>query len=198
MNTISDSLRGVFSGSVRFLNHPIVKEGIKNGAGALTFAFGVVEIHDIIQIARGREISNEANAHSSKWVQVASKVIIVCAKISLILSAGVSRPGVFIISTLTGLFFTTEQLNKVFGPNTIFAINPWHPRHVVSIAAVIFAIPAVVQASYKGIKWIYTNAPTNKLQTDKWLTDTKIRAMTLFNTITSRPLLHLGNRLCRL
>ena len=203
MNSVSGGVKNLFNASVRLLNQPIVKEGVKNIAGTVTFVFGLVEIYDIYQIARGREITTEACSDYPKWIQVANKVIIVCAKISLILSAGVSRPGVFIISSLIGCVFSTSQLDRVFGPNTIFAVNPWHPRHVVSIAAVILALPSLSQSAYKGINWAYKkirqyqNTSTNGSDIKIWLTDTKIRLMALFNTATSRPTLHLGNQLGR-
>ena len=91
----------------------------------------------------------------------------------------------------------------MFGPNTIFAVNPWHPRHVVSIAAVILALPSLAQSAYKGINWTYKkireyqSTSSNRSDVSVWLTDTKLRIMTLFNTATSRPVLHLGNQLCR-
>lgn len=201
MNSISEGAKNLFNTSVRLLNQPIVKEGVKNIAGSITLVFGLVEIYDIYQIARGREITTEACSDCPKWIQVANKVIIVCAKISLILSAGVSRPGVFIISSLIGCVFSTSQLDRVFGPNTIFAVNPWHPRHIVSLVAVILALPSLAQSTYKGINWTckkirqYQELSTNGSDVKVWLTDTKIRLMTLFNTITSRPVLHLGNQL---
>ncbi len=203
MNSISGGVKNLFTSSVRLLNQPIVKEGVKNIAGTVTFAFGLVEISDIYQIARGRKITTEACSDYPKWVQVAHKVIIVCAKISLILSAGVSRPGVFIISSLIGCIFSTSQLDRVFGPNTIFAVNPWHPRHVVSIVAVVLALPSLAQSAYKGINWAYKKireyqgTSSNRSDVNTWLTDTKVRIMTLFNTATSRPVLHLGNQLGR-
>lgn len=99
--------------------------------------------------------------------------------------------------------FSTSQLNRVFGPNTIFAVNPWHPRHVISIAVVILALPSLAQSACKGINWAYKkirqyqNKATNGSDVKIWLTDTKIRLMTLFNMATSRPTLHLGNQLGR-
>jgi len=88
--------------------------------------------------------------------------------------------------------FTTAQLEAVFGPNTTFALNPWHPRHVCSIAAVI-------QLMYQGISWICREIEQFQDQPqDHWLTDLKVRIMVLFNTITSRPMLHVGNRIARL
>lgn len=198
MNSISSGAKELFNASVRLLNQPLVKEGVKNFAGSVTFVFGLVEMYDLYQIARGRKISTEVHSTSPKWMQVANKVIIICAKISLILSGGVSRPGIFIVSSLMGCVFSTAQLNRVFGPNTIFALNPWHPRHIVSIAAVILALPSVLQLTYRGIDWMYKkirhhqNTPSQK--TNNWLTDAKVRLMTLFNTVTSRPALHIGNQ----
>lgn len=203
MNSIFGGAKGVFNASVHLLNQPMVKEGVKNFAGSVTFVFGLVEIYDIYQIARGREISTETCSTSSKWVQVANKVVVICAKISLILSAGVSRPGIFIISSFVGCIFSSVQLNRVFGPNAIFVINPWHPRHVISIAAVILALPSALQSTYKGINWMYKkishyqNTLIDKQKANNWLTDSKIRLMILFNTITSRPTLHIGNQLSR-
>lgn len=189
---------------VRFLNQPSVKEGVKNIVGIAAFTFGIIEAYDIYQILRGREISTETNSAAPKWIQVATKVALVCAKISLILSAVTSRPGVFIISTMMGCLFSTAQLQRVFGPNAIFAVNPWHPRHIFSVAAVVLALPSVIHSAGKGIQWVYTkicqhenvSAQNNERQ-GSWLTDTKVRLMALFNTITSRPVQHLGNRLCR-
>lgn len=193
----------MINSTIQLLNQPIVKESVKNVVGSVTFAFGLIEIYDIYQIARGRQITTETYSNYPKWIQIANKVVIVCAKISLILSAGVSRPGVFIISSLLGLVFSTPQLERVFGPNTLFSINPWHPRHIVSIVAVILALPSMIQSVCKGCNWAYkkirqyNDMPADSLKVKIWLTDTKIRLMTLFNTATSRPILHMGNQLGR-
>lgn len=201
MNSISEGARNLFNASVKLLNQPIVKEGVKNIAGTVTCVFGLVELFDIYQIARGREITTEACSDYPQWMQVANKLMIVCSKISLILSAGVSRPGVFILSTLIGSVFSTSQLDRVFGPNTIFTVNPWHPRHVVSIAAVILGLPSLTQSVYQGISWAYKkirhyqDTPTKGSDVKVWLTETKVKMMILFNTVTSRPTLHLGNQL---
>ncbi len=201
MTSISRGAKGLFDDSVRLLNQSIVKENIKNIAGTFTFVFGLVEIYDVYRIFRGHEISTEAYLDYPKWVQVANKVVIVCAKISLILSAGVSRPGVFMISLLIEYVFSTSQLNRVFGPNAVFVVNPWHPRHLISIVAVILALPSVVQSVCKSLNWTYKkirqypDMPTDRQGVRTWLTDNKIRFMTLFNTVTSRPILHIRNQL---
>lgn len=199
MSSISAEVKRLLNASVYWLNQPIVKQSVKNIAGSVTFVFGVVEIYDVYQILRGREVSTDRCAKSTKWIQVANKTMIVCAKASLILSAGVSAPGVFIISSAIGQIFSVTALEKVFGPNTIFVINPWHPRHVVSIVAVLLALPSAIQSTYKGINWTYKKIShyqiIPKQNNSHWLTDFKIRLIALFNTITSRPTLHIGNQL---
>lgn len=194
-----------------FLNQPVIKEGVKNVAGAATFVFGFVEIYDIYQSLKNRNIQPETSTQPFSWSETVKKIVIVCAKISLILSGMVSRPGVFVISILVGRVFTPVQLESVFGPNTIFAINPWHPRHVASITAVILALPAVLQGLYQGASWAYRKvvqaakevqaeelSSTSQHGPQNWLTDMKIRLFVVFNTTTSRPVLHIGNQLVRM
>jgi len=198
------SITNIFRDGVKLLNTPFVKEGVKNIAGTLTCAFGLVEIYDLYQIFRGKEVSTDVDPSASKFTQAVHKAIIIAAKLSLILSACVSRPGVYLISTLTGQFVSTAQLERVFGPNTIFAINPCHPRHVVSIIAVGLALPAVILSIYKGIRWTCEKvtgsqksavvAPTSQTT----FTNGKIEGMNLFNFWTSRPTLHIGNWLAGL
>lgn len=203
MNSISIGTKRLVNQSVQFLNQPIVKENIKNVAGMLTFASGLVGGYDLYQIMRGREISTEVDYNLPRWEATAKYITIFTGKISLVLSAAVSRPGVYLISSFTGCFVSTAQLNRAFGPNTIFAINRKHPRHIASIVAVIFALPTVMQSAYLGANWMYRQAiphrvsQGNKPQVGIWLTDVKLRCMTLFNTLTSRPVLHIGNLLLR-
>lgn len=199
MIAVLGNTKDLFKSAVDLLNQPIVKDSVKKIAGATAFVFGLVEIYDVYQIARGREISTEDYSDYPVWLQTANKVSIVCAKLSLILSGAVSPPGVFIISSLSGCLISTGQLERAFGPNTIFAINPWHPRHLVSIAAVLLALPSVAQSACKGVHWIYRKIqryhPTQEIKHEvkTWLTDNKIRIMALINTMASRPALHILN-----
>lgn len=187
---------------VQFLNQPVVKEGVKNVAGSVTYIFGCVGADKASKVLQGVNIISEDHSAEPEWRQTAYKVSAACALISLVLSGATSRPGVYIIGTLVGTVFSTQQLDQVFGPNTIFAVNPWHPRHVASIAAVILALPAVMQATYDGACWCYRkvssiNEPVVPSLRNEWLTDARIRLMIVFNTITSRPVLHIGNHLGR-
>lgn len=154
---------------VQFLNQPLVKEGVKNIANVVTFAFGITTIYNSYQSLRSRNIT--IKSAPPKWPQNLTRI-------SLMLSATTSRPGVFIISKVVRCIFSQSRLERAFGPNTVFAINPWHPRHIVSIAAVILALPS--------------------LYGKEWQADRNLRLMALFNLITSRPVLHLGNQFCRI
>ena len=198
VNPILEGTREMLRFPVRVLNQPLVKEGFKNLAGSVTFAFGLWELYDAVQVFRSRQITVETTSEDS-WLRTVDKVA-VCARISLILSAAVSRPGVFVISSLAGRLFSPVQLDR-FGPNTIFAVNPWHPRHVVSIAAVCLALPSVVQSTYYGLEWLRGRirplGEEKKRESTRWAIDSKIRWMAVFNTITGRPTLHVGNQLSR-
>lgn len=103
----------------------------------------------------------------TSWQETAHRIAILSARVSLLLSASVSRPGVRVVSGLAGNFFTEE----LFGANTIFAVNPWHPRHVISFVAVALALPAIFCWS-----------------------DKDLCPKALFNTVTSRPFLHQVNK----
>jgi hypothetical protein len=202
IGTVKTGLETAF----RFLNQP----GVRN----LSFAFGIFELYDAYQIFRtGESVSSEVKVqktsvfskikntvtrsttdpHLSKedLIKITKKVIIASAKISLVLSMGVSRPGLLIISDLTGLFFTTTQLERVFGAVT----NPWHPKNVCTIAALILGAPAAVLSVYDGVRWVYKKITSDNTQIGdkhRWLTDTKVRAMALFNTITNPSLFQVG------
>lgn len=182
------------------LNRPLIKEGIKNVASTVACVFGVVEAYDMYQILNGRALSTETDLASPSWIQSANKVILICAKISLLLSAATSRPGVFIISTLFGQIFSDQQLEYAFGPNTIFALNPWHPRHIFSIVAFVLALPSVFQSTYRVASYLSdglsSSIPAQQENTPR-PTDTDIQWMTFINTLGSRPLQHFGNYVCR-
>lgn len=193
-------VRDAITSTVRLLNQPVIKSNVKVVSSSFTFVFGLFEVYDLCNIALGRRISTECGVG---WKNnTAKKVSILSAKISLVLSAGVSRPGVYLISNLAGTFFTTAQLEKVFGPNTIFEINPWHLRHVVSIVAVILALPSLVETTHRVLTCSYRivrygNGSRLGIDGPPWLTDNKVRLFNFFNTVTSRPVLHLGNELIK-
>ncbi|GAB4230955.1 MAG: hypothetical protein Tsb0021_09150 [Chlamydiales bacterium] len=184
-----------------FLNQPLAKEGIKGIAGCVTFVFGAIEIYDMYHILHDLKATSEAYVEYPKWVRIAHKIVIICTKISLILSAGVSRPGIYMISMLTRSIVSSYRLEQIFGPNTIFAVNPRHPRHIMSFVTVLLALPSVIQSTYKGSKWFFQNSQggqsSENLQNGYRLTDARVRMMSVFNTFTSRPALHLANQIMK-
>lgn len=183
--------------SVNLLNHPSIKEGIKTFAGTFTFSFGIIEVYDIYRAAFHPDTIKDVPSRNSQWRQTANKIIIVCARLSLILSAAVSRPGIWLISSLLEWVFTPIQLNRAFGPYTTFANNPWHPRHLLSIAAVIMALPSTFpsQIIYTSPHLSPQTASIIASQSRDQGSDSYIPCMTTFNTVTSRPILHLANNL---
>jgi hypothetical protein len=197
--SIVDMIRDTLSQTVKLLNQPVVKNGVINAVGVVTFAFGVAEVYDLYETLSSKKITAEGISGNDDWITTAKKISVVMAKFSLILSAAVSRPGVFLISTLMGRIFLPSQLENWFGPYTTFAVYPWHPRHVCSIIAVGLALPSVIQDFYE---WTshkildLRDVPERPSNNECWLSDSKRRTMILFNTVTSRPTLHLGNQFC--
>jgi hypothetical protein len=183
---MTTSIKNLLRQVVRFLNQPPVKEGVKNVVGVATFACGVIEVYDTYQMACSREGSTEQSSD-------VTKMALACAKVSLLLSGATSRPGAWMISTLLGYIFSADQLARVWGPYAVFAVNPWHPRHIASLAATLLALPSVIDSIYRVVA--LTCLSTNRRDTE--LTDQKVRWMALFNTVRGRPMQHLGNQLCR-
>jgi hypothetical protein len=204
METTSPSL---VASVVRCLNDPAIKKRIKSITGTISFTFStavIIDIYQTLQMPQMRRTTIEFPHCSPDWVQMADKIITHSAKLSLILSAMVSQIGSSGISALVGRIMSKTQQEKVFGKNTTFAVNPWHPRHLVSIAAVLLALPSVNRSAYASINWSikkvwgYSDGPLDHTCINTfWLSDSHVRLMVLFNTFTSRPVLHLGNLYCR-
>jgi len=165
---------GVVQPTVTFLNQSSVKQSIKFAVGTATFSLGVLEICDVC-LGRGDKASPE----------------IICAKISIILSAATSPLGAYLIAKVANLIFTKAQLERVFGPNTTFQVNPWHPRHVASIAAVALAIPSIIPSLGMSQRKI------SHFRKPGWLSDSKLLLIVWFNLMTSRLVLHVSNLSCK-
>ncbi len=204
MSSILGFGRTAINVGAQFFNQPVVKEGLKNVFSVVTVAFGFLGAYDLYQTLKGRNISSEKDANDPKWLQVASKIALLAAKVALILSAFVSRPGVIVVSFLVNFIVSPAQLERVFGPNTIYAINPLHPRHLMSFVAAALAVPLVVLTIIKSLSWVFKKVigqsnPAKSVQNaTQILSDSNVLQMTFFNAITSRPMLHLGNRITRI
>jgi hypothetical protein len=78
------------------------------------------------------------------------------------------------------LIATPKTWSEYFGLNTIYAFNPWHPRHVLNITANILSSAALV-------KWVFNRfAPSRE-------TLGLMVALGAFNFITGRSTLHMAN-----
>src|SRR5262249_47472895 len=144
MNNISAALKGGLSPAVRILNQPSIKEGVKNAVGYFSIAFGLFQLYDFYKIYKGESsISSEANPDIPifkgrisfsegriGFTANLTKLTMLSAKVSLLLSALVSRPSVNVISKGMGLCFSAEQLTHYLGPNSTYEVNPSHPRHI--------------------------------------------------------------------
>lgn len=157
-------MSAVLLGSVRLLNQPPVKEGVKNVIGCITFFGGIAALYQRSQLP--------AEKDSNNWADAARKTLNFFLTASVVLSILVSRPG---------LYFSEPFFNQsIFGPNTIFAINPWHPRHILNITANVLSATALIQ-------WVFNRyVPTHEALG-------LIIAIGAFNFLTGRSTLHLAN-----
>lgn len=150
------------------LNQPNVKQNIKNVIGYFTFAIGpwvaVSTVSDLKDRAKTLSLSD------------------LSSRFSLMLHAAVSPTGIIVISKIANTIFSRTTLDRC-GEYTIFAINPWHPRHVVSIAAVLFAIPAFIHVMNKKI-----------VQKQNLQERDNVHALALLITLMSRPIQHIVNQ----
>jgi len=165
------------SGAVSFVNQPFVKQGIKYAIGVPPALFGLGSLCFVVTGS-----TSDFAKKSDTWKGTADRITHAMAHFSLVLSGAVSPIGVWGISKAVGWCFSSAQLEKVFGPNTVFESNWKHPRHIASLAAVGFAIPILVKRIFA--------SPFTQGERD-------MQEYALFTVLTSRPTLHLGNQLFR-
>lgn len=201
MTSVCRFSESVLRSGFNFLNYH--KEGIKNILGTIAFTFGVMECYDLYKVFKHRKISPEKVLRADDWIQMCKKVMIIAGRTSLILNAGVSRPGVFLISNIMGKIFTTQQLDRFFGPNSTFVVNPWHPRHLTNIAVSILSAPMALQSTYLNLIWINKKIRnyrksilTKTIQTNAFVYR-HLRMKVFFTFMTCRTTLHCGNQVVR-
>lgn len=163
------------SGLVSFLNHH--KESIKNVFGLGNLGIGAQALY---HAASGKIYTKYARKADSGDKSTVDRVTLAFLQTSLVLSGAVSPVGVWGISKVVNKIFTSSQLEKVFGPNTNFVGNWKHPRHIVSLAAVAFALPFVLKRLF------VEKVPEKQIKLERYA---------YFTLLTSRPVLHLGNQL---
>lgn len=165
-------MTAVVLGSVRLLNQPPVKEGIKNLIGCITFFGGMAALYQVSQTPKEKE--------AATWTETAGKSINFFLTASIVLSLIASRPGLYLCGKILNRIATPATLMAIFGSNTIFAINPWHPRHVLNISANVFSASALIKLVFSRY------APSKE-------TLGLIVALGAFNFLTGRSTLHLAN-----
>jgi len=164
------------SSIINYLNTYPVKENVKDMIGSLAFGAGIVALYKY----RGIPPKNS----DQNWTSTADRTIIFFLKWSVVLSCVVSRPGLRICGWMIHPLISPKTLADIFGLNTIFEFNPWHPRHVFTIGANVLSATAL-------IKWVFdryapTPQPVNFLA-----------AVGAFNFFTGRSTLHVVNAACR-
>jgi hypothetical protein len=147
--------------TVHFLNSPPVKNGIKNAIGAVSFSGA---IYTLYEVATKMAVRRKDTDKTILFLQT-----------SIILNGIASRPGLAICEWALHQVATPATLASIFGQNTIFEINPWHPRHQFNVAVNIIAAVALVHVVYT------RKAPRS------------IAALTVFNFLAGRSTLHLAN-----
>jgi hypothetical protein len=169
---------------IDFLNQPSVKETIKNFCSSFTFAFGLVQLWVLFYRRKPCK-----NLPPLQGIERAEEIAQTCTSISLILSAACSRPSVYLLSSLCDFCLPADLFDAYFGPNTLFDLNPWHPRHVTSLIALGLALPSPIISLIHYVQ-SPAKASIKPVQQLGW--------MALFNTLTCRPVLHTGNQLGKL
>lgn len=179
-----NDLKELLTHFIDFLNQPSVKESIKTFCSSFTFAFGLVQLWVLLC---GRKPPKQPLSQTA--LQRAMEIAQTCTSLSLILSAVCSRPSLYLLSQFCDLCVPTDVLESYFGPNTLFDLNPWHPRHVTSLIALALALPSPALSILQ-----YLQSPTKVTIKP----DQQIGWMALFNTLTCRPVLHTGNQIGKL
>ncbi|HEX2579385.1 MAG TPA: hypothetical protein VHK67_03165 [Rhabdochlamydiaceae bacterium] len=140
--------------TVQFFNSPPVKNGIKNVFGAIAFSGGLYSLYEM---------------------QKTTDKTVLFLQTSIVLNGIASRPGLAICEWVLHQIAAPETLTMIFGLNTIFEINPWHPRHLFNVSVNLIAAVALITVIYS------RKAPRT------------IAALTVFNFFTGRSTLHLAN-----
>jgi hypothetical protein len=145
--------------SAAFLNSPPIKNGIKDAIGAIAFSGAVYTLYEM--------------------AKTTDKTILFL-QTSIVLNGIASRPGLALCEWAAHQVAAPATLMKIFGQNTIFEINPWHPRHQFNIAVNILAAAALIHIVYT------RKAPRI------------IAALTAFNFFAGRSTLHLANDMLKI
>lgn len=162
-------MSAVVGSAVQFLNAH--KQTIKNVVAIPAAIAGPSALYELAM--KGRRLNFNA----------------VLGDVGLVLNSAVSPMGVVVISKIVHLFFSSGKLESFFGKNTIFAVNPWHPRHVVSVASAILMAPAMVKEAQRFYQWAWLG----KVSHDHYRQSDWMKRALIFNFLFHRVTLHLLN-----
>lgn len=176
---------------VDFLNDSSHKNQVKNCLGYTVFALGIFELITALPLQKDSSSSSKPKKSTLTMTKVANFT----TKAAIVLSAGVSRPGIKLVSWVVGSVLSSERQVRIFGVNTIFAVNPWHPRHCVSIVAAILAASSLTVYAIQAAKNSMQKKHRVSISLFRVLVD--IRTRLVFVLVTSRPILHIGNAVMR-
>lgn len=123
---------------IRWMNHSLIKEGVKTTLGLVSFGLGVESLY---RFSQERVYSDYLEGYTCALAQF-----------SFVLQAGVTPIGSWMISKVIHRLWNQAQLEKVFGPSGVFESNPWHLRHVTSLIALSCAIPAALGIIFRTAK----------------------------------------------
>ena len=179
--------------TVDFLNNPSIKSGIK-----ITIEIGVIACGLCVYARDGYSGIDTPPPEDKSWRATAKKIAIYSIHFSIISSYIILTPGKRIISFVVHRIFTETQLTRFFGPNTIFEVNPWHPRHVSSLIVFAAGIPAVIltiNSIWSRSEFLASDSDKKRegLNFPSYLKESHIQKIACVITLLSRPALHIGN-----
>ena len=154
MNYIVNLTKGALEVMSSTLNQPVVKQNVKDAIGGVNLIFGLLAAYDLCRnLAVDRNFSTDQYVNTvPRWFQIADKAAIIFAKLGAVLTAIVSRPGMFVTTSLGSLLLTAKQINAVFGNYAVFEANPTHPYHLASLGAFWLCIPLLATSLIKTVK----------------------------------------------
>lgn len=116
-----------------------------------------------------------------RWVLAAAKVSIVCTALSTPWSVSLA-------SRFIGWVAPAWDPSTVFGPFTTFALNPEHPRHILSIAGAVLGTPALIKVVWN-TAW---RQPVDPHLSSEAFSRRTLFYGTAFLTLVGRPALHVA------
>ena len=212
MTTISNNvLSYVKSAALPFIQN---KEEIKKISGLFANYVGFISLIQVFNAFKhGTSISNQVPKATENFLpsfkDTAYKMTLWLSHASLILNGMTVGVGPTIVGAVAKRLFSAKRLDAWCGPNINFAGNARHPRHVVSLIAMGFAVPGMVYSLYTLTKWTWSvvSFKQNKKNAESTLDENRknynrfpdnwILTHLVLATVFGRPAFHMGHALAR-